>query len=149
MKPNQYQAMQERHQAEINASPMVFAFGQKQFEEAMKKLGLDPSETDKVCSLYGCGDIIRKTDLPAYLAMIERHRQEINEAIAADKTGDGFIFDMFDYELTNHEYGYTQDPTDTLRELGISWDQLSNDKRLTHGFEKACKQQIEWFDEHN
>lgn len=146
---DRYMEMQQRHQEEINAFPMVFAFGQKQFDEAMKKLGLKPDETDKVCSIYGAGDILLKSDVPAYLDMSKRHRKEMEDAIAADDSGDGFIFDMFDYELGNHEYGYTLDATDALHALSITWARLREDKRLLHGFEKACKNQIDWYNEHN
>lgn len=146
---NAYMEMKQLHQEDINAFPMVFAFGDKQFREAMQKLGLDPSETDKVCSIYGAGDILLKSDVPAYLEMTKRHQKEMEDAIAADGTGEGFIYDMFDYELSNHEYGYTQDPSDALDALGISWNKLGSDDRLLHGFKKACKDQTEWFDEHN
>lgn len=146
---NSYIEMKNRHQEEVNSFPMVFAFGKQQFGEAMKKLGLKPTETDKVCSLYGAGDIFRKTDVPAYLEMVKRHRGETEAAIAADKTGEGFIFEMFDYELGNHEYGYTGDPTDALDALGVTYKDLENSPALMCGFKKACKNQTDWYNEHN
>src|SRR5699024_276361 len=96
---NAYIEMNRRHQAEDGAFPMAYAFGDEQLKEAMKKLGLKPSDTDKVCTIYGAGDIIRKSDLPAYREMQMRHREELFKAINSDETGDGFIFDMFDCEL--------------------------------------------------
>lgn len=149
MSTNQYKAMIAKHQEEINSFPMVFAFGKDQFEQAMHKLGLDPSDTDKVCSFYGVGDIIRKSDVPALKQMIAKHEAEIKQAIADDETGEGFIFDMFNYELGNHEYGYTRDASDALVALGVSWDDLGNDARLMHGFKKACKSEVDWYDKHN
>lgn len=149
MKSNQYKAMIAKHQEEVNNFPMAFAFGKEQFAQAMRKLGLDLSDTDKVCSFYGVGDIIRKSDVPALKQMIAKHNAEIKQAIADDETGEGFIFDMFDYELSNHEYGYTRDASDALAALGASWDDLENDARLMHGFKKACKSQADWYDEHN
>ena len=74
---NAYIEMNRRHQEEVGAFPMVFAFGDEQLKEAMKKLGLKPSDTDKVCTIYGAGDIIRKSDLPAYREMQMRHREEL------------------------------------------------------------------------
>ena len=56
---------------------------------------------------------------------------------------------MFDCELANHEYGYTRDPNDALMALGISKNRIANDERLRHGFEKACRKQAQWDDEHN
>ena len=139
---NHYIEMKHRQQKEVEAFPMAFAFGQKQFEEAMRKLGLDPAETDRVCSLFGAGDIFRKEDVPAYLEMSSRHRDELRQAIVADKTGDGFIFEMFDRELEDHEFSYTGDVTDTLSALGISPQELNANPALRHGLEKACKSQI-------
>lgn len=136
---NAYAEMKKRHQAEISSFPMAFAFDRNQLVEAMKKLGLNPDETDKVCSLYGAGDIIRKSDVPTYKEMLLRHHRELRALIEADRTGNGFIFEMFDFELRNHEYGYTEDASDTLEALGISWDDLEKDARLMCGFQKACK----------
>lgn len=143
---NAYVEMKQRHQEEVNAFPMVFAFGDEQFKEAMKKLGLKPSDKNKVCTIYGAGDIIRKSDLPAYREMQKRHRNELVKAIADDKTGEGFIFDMFDYELANHEYGYTRDPYEALYALGLSMTAIETDDRMLHGFQKACKEQEDFYD---
>lgn len=146
---NAYIEMKNRQQEEVNAFPMAFAFNQKQLEEGMRKLGLDPSETDKVCSLFGAGDFLRKTDVPAFAEMSRRHRSELKAAMDADETGEGFIFEAFDAELSNHEYGYTGDATDALAALGITREDLEKDARLMHGFKKACKSQMDWYNEHN
>ena len=143
---NAYKELKDRQQEEVNNFPIVFAFGKEQFEEAMKKLGLDPSETDKVCSIYGIGDILLKSDVPAYMEMVKRHRDEMEKAIEADNTGDGFVFDMFDYELGNHEYAYTMDPTSALDALGINEEKLMSNPKLTQGFNKPCRSQIDWYD---
>ena len=66
-----------------------------------------------------------------------RHETELAEAIAADATGEGFIYEMFLYELDNHEYGYTRDTEDTLDALGYTAEQVLNDPRLKRGIEKA------------
>lgn len=81
--------------------------------------------------------------------MTLRHRKEFEDAVAADKTGDGFIYDMFDYELANHEYGYTRNPSDALAALGVSRKAIEKDPQLARGFKKACKHQEDWFDENN
>lgn len=135
---NAYVAMKRRHQNEINSFPIAFAFGRQQIAAAMKKLGLEPTDTEKVVSIHGNGDILRKTDIPAYLEMMKRHRTEMNEAIAADKSGRGFIFDMFKYELENHDYSWTQDPEDALDALGITYEDLENSDALMNGFKSAC-----------
>lgn len=56
-----------------------------------------------------------------------------------DKTGDGFIYQMFLCELSNHEYNYTEDVEETLDALGYTWEQIMADKRLLHGLKMAQK----------
>ena len=60
-------------------------------------------------------------------------------AISDYKTGDVFIYQMFLYELDNHEYGYTGDSEETLDALDYTMEQVQADARLLHGFEKARK----------
>ena len=56
--------------------------------------------------------------------MFARHHRELQEAIGADPTGRGFIYEMFRTELSNHEYAYTQDVSETLDCLGITQQML-------------------------
>lgn len=140
---NAYLEMKKRHQAEAAEFPVAFAFSEEQFEEAMKKLGLKASDASRVCSLYGIGDIFRKEDVPSYIKMREKQRREMDDAVLNDKSGEGFVYDMFDYELANHEYGYTLDPSEALEALGYSWSDIESNRTLQVGFEKACKHQIE------
>lgn len=74
-----------------------------------------------------------------------RHEAELEAAIEEDKTGEGFIYEMFLYELENHEYGYTRDTEDTLAALGYTADEVLGTPRLKRGIEKAvtviCKGQ--------
>lgn len=135
---NLYAEMRDRHQKEVNEFPMMFAFNNQQFDEGMRKLGLEPTDTDKIYSI-GYGGFIRKTDGDAFGEMITRHSTEIEQAVAADATGEGFIFDMFRYELANHEYGYTHDISDTLDSLDLTIEQVNADKRLLHGLKLAKK----------
>lgn len=137
---NSYSTLRERQQKEVNDFPMFFAFSNKQFEEGMKSLGLDPGDTKKIYSI-GAGGYIRKTDSDALHAMFDRHTKEMADAIAADETGEGFIFDMFNYELANHEYGYTGDPEPTLDALGMTMEEVKADSRLLHGWKLAVRRQ--------
>ena len=138
---NTYQAMKKRHQEEVNAFPMAFAFNDKQFAEGMKKLGLNPEDTDKIYSLTGTGGFYRRTDAINFHAMLDRHHDELQAAIDSDLTGEGFIFDMFNYELANHEYSYTGDISSTLEALNLTEDEVNNNKRLRHGLNLAIKAQ--------
>lgn len=139
---NEYRTMIEKHQQEVNKFPLGFAYGDKQFEEMMHKWGLDArkeSDLSQVSHLFA-GAYILKKDIPAYKDMSRRHSEEYEAAIAADKTGDGFCYEMFYYELCNHEFGYTGDYEDTLDALGLTWEQVQQQENLKHGLEKAAHQ---------
>lgn len=71
--------------------------------------------------------------------MFARHRKELEEAIAADKAGDNFIYEMFLTELSNHEYGYTGDVQDTLDALGITPQYMEAMPQLKAGLDLASK----------
>lgn len=145
---NAYQEMISKHQSEFNDFPMFFAFNKQQFSDGMQKLGLDPSDMNSIYS-FGAGGFYRKTDAPLLREMLVRHNQELVDAIAADRTGDGFIYDMFDYELSNHEYGYTQDLSDTLQALNLTPEEVNADPRYIHALTKAAREQTEFYEQTN
>ena len=130
--------MKDRQQKEFDAFPMRAAFSQQQFQQMMEKWGLTLHDTDKICSIGG-GCYIRKADIDAFVALINKTAAELKNAITADLTGDGFIFDMFVYELANHEYCITYDLEDTLDALGLTAEQINADKRFTHSLNKAIQ----------
>ena len=136
---NKYLELYEKQMAETNAFPMFFAFNRNQFEDGMRSLGLDPADIKSICRLGTTGGFIRASDAPALDEMMTRHYEEMQKAIAEDPTGDGFIFDMFNYELANHEYNYTHDPEPTLDALGLTMEQVRADPRLFHGWKKATR----------
>lgn len=135
-KENKYLILREKIQKEVNAFPMKFAFTNEQFANAMIELGLTEKDTDKIVGI-GYGGFIRKTDIDAYNEMNRRHRTEEKQAIDNDLTGEGYIKDMFEYELANHEYGYTYELDDTLEAVGLTIEEINNDERLKHGLELA------------
>ena len=142
---NRYAELRNRQQEEFNALPLGFAFGQKQFDEMMRGWGLDPEkDLDKILRIPG-GGYVQKKDADLLHQTTERHNKEMEAAIAEDKTGEGFIYEMFLYELDNHEYGYTRDTEDTLDALGYTAEEILGDPCLKRGIEKAvteiCKRE--------
>ncbi|MGC6586158.1 DUF7659 family protein [Paenibacillus sp. Dod16] len=135
---NLYKELKSKHQKEVSEFPMAFAFSNQQFKEGMEKLGLTESDMDKVCSI-GAGGFIRKQDSEALKDMRIRHSRELQEAIDNDQTGEGFIFDMFKYELANHEYSYTRDVESTLDALGFTAEEINANEKLRHGLAKAIQ----------
>ncbi len=142
---NTYRQLKNRQQKELDAFPLGTAFSNKQFEEMMQGWGFAVDETDKIISI-GAGCFIRKSDKEAFFNMFERHNKEMQDAIAADTTGDGFIYDMFYDELANHEYCITYDLDETLDALNLTAEQVNADKRLLHGLNKAEKNYLKNYD---
>jgi len=138
---NAYRLLKDKQQKEMNAFPLGAAFSNAQFEQMMQKWGLSVRDTDKIYSLGG-GCYIRKTDFTVFMDMIKRFEREKAEAIEKDSSGNGFIYDMFLYELAYHEYCVTYELDDTLYALGLTEEQVHSDKRLTHGLKKAIKEYL-------
>ena len=136
-----YKELKDRQQAEINAFPFIWAFNENQFADGMRRLGLDPTADRGQIVHVGGGGYIRKADKKALEDLFAKHRRELQEAIAADKTGDGFIYDMFYTELANHEYSYTGDVTDAVNACGLTVEQLNANPALIIGLKKAADDQ--------
>ncbi len=131
---NKYVELKNKLQKEFDEFPFGFAFSNEQFEKMKEELGVkDNSELISI----GAGGYIRKSDEKALDELINGKEKRIADAIAEDKTGEGFIKDMFLYELANHEYCITYDLSDTLYSLDLTMDDIKNDKRLLIGLELA------------
>lgn len=116
---------------------MRFAFSQEQFNEVMKEWGLHPKkDLDKIARIP-FGGFIQKKDAPLMHETFARHHKELQAAMDADPTGEGFIKDMFLCELENHGFNYTGTAEDALDVLGLSFEDVAADPRLARGLELA------------
>jgi hypothetical protein len=134
---NRYLELKQKQQKEINEFPFAFAFNDAQFEKGMRKLGLEPDNIGAIYKFGDTGGFYRRTDGQALFDMMERHEAEMKAAIDADPTGDGFIFEMFRYELSNHEYGYTGNVTATLEALDLTMADIRASDKLKNSLQKA------------
>ena len=141
-----YEAMQKRHQQEVNAFPMKWAFNNRQLEQGMRELGLNPSQTNEIVGIGG-GSFIRRSDRQAFIDMFKRQNAEQKAALAAQKTGDEYAYQMFLHELGNHEYVITGDLSDTLDACGLSAEQINNDPKLRRALARAIKDYMEATDQ--
>lgn len=139
---NKYEEIKNKHQKRVNDFPLGFAFSNEQFKNMMEKWGLTENDTDKIVSIDG-GGFLRKTDIEEYNKMWAEIRKEHKDLIGEDKTGEGYIKDMFVSELENHEYGYTYELDDTLDALELTREQIANSPSLSHGLELARKEILE------
>jgi len=83
----------------------------------------------------GSGMYVRRADMPLWIELESRHREELFNALGDEE----FAIQALVYELENHEYGVTDDVTDTLDALAISQSDLDNIPGLSECLEKAIK----------
>lgn len=133
---SKYTALKSKHQKEVDAFPFGFAFNQSQFNEMMAKWGLTPDDTDKIYKIGG-GGYVRKSDSDAMHEMFARHEAERKAAMQDDE----YLYQMFNYELANHEYSYTQDLTDTLEALGLTIEEINANPRMADALKRAIAAQ--------
>ena len=134
-----YRKLKLKHQAEVDAFPLGFAFSEKQFDKMMEDWGLSPEDTDKIYSIGG-GGFVRKSDADALHELFERHQAEHEAAMQDDE----YLFTMFNYELANHEYSYTYELDDTLDALGLSINEVNDTPRMAEALKKAIAAQEEF-----
>jgi len=132
MVKNKYIQLKDKIQKEINKFPCFFAFSEEQFKEGLKKL---KTTKENIISV-GYGGFIKKEDKKNYLDMFKNHNKEMEQA----RKDNLFLYEMFYYELANHEFIITYDYTDTLNSLGLEYEDL-NQREVTI-LEKAKTQYL-------
>lgn len=136
-----YQEMKKRHQDEINALPLAFAFSDEQLRAKLDAWNITEEEAVAGAIInIGHGGFIRSSDEALVMGAFERITREEDAARAADLTGDGYIYEMFLTELNNHEYSYTGDIMETLDALHITPEELNASPALQNGLKKAVKE---------
>lgn len=110
-----YKELRERHQKEIEALPLGFAFSDKQFEEMKQKLGV--TDNSELRRLGTAGTFYRKADQHLILDTFERHEEERQAAIFTPSgINTAYLEEMFYYEMCNHEYGINWDGDEEVLE---------------------------------
>ena len=133
-----YSELKSKHQKEVNAFPFGFAYNKDQYDEMMAKWGFKPTHRSQIMQLErGC--FIRKSDYKAMNEMFDRHAAERKEAMKDDD----YLYEMFNYELANHEYCITYDLTDTLDALCLTIDEINADPRMADALKRAIAVQKE------
>lgn len=127
-----YLELKAKHEKAISDFPIMFAFNKEQFSIGMRKLGLEENETSKICGIGGGGYIL-KTDADAFESLFTGFAAENAEA----RKDDEYLFQMFRYELANHEYNYTWDLEPTLRSLGLTLEEVKANAQMNAALRKA------------
>jgi hypothetical protein len=125
-----YAQQKKRHQDEISSVEGLFwAFSNSQLGEGLNKL----NATTKDIVSIGAGGFILRTELQAFKDLLAKHGLERKELKKDIKK----LFDALVYELRNHEYCVTYNPTDALDSLGLTKEDI--DPIL---LKKACKESL-------
>jgi len=116
-----YPALKASHRRELSAfAGIFFAFSKQQFNEGLKKVDLDPTETkDKLVSL-GAGGFLRRSRFDDFQALLAKHEAEMDVLKANPEALRAALI----YELRNREYCITRDPSSALRALGLTEDEI-------------------------
>jgi len=113
--------LKEKQSALIEELGVIFAFSNKQFEEAM-----DPKVEKYVRVASGC--YCPKPNIEQFL---KRHDEVVTEAIKQDLTENGKT-GVIHRELSNHEYSYSGDVFSTVQAL-VGYDITEADVRAETG----------------
>ena len=120
-----YNEQKDRHQKEFGEiKGMFFAFSPKQLKEGLQKIGLPPiAESNKLIYSLGAGGYILKENIGDLEALMKKHTKERKELRKDRKK----LLEALIYELNNHEYCYTGDPTDALEVLDLTRETVPAD----------------------
>lgn len=140
-----YSQMRERHQKEVDALPIEFAFSNKQFEEACKKLGVKNPKTE-LYKLPLSGGFYRRKDADLVYGTFDRHDKELSEAMADSE----FAVGAFKHEAWDHEIIYSYTPNADMADAfgyptkknkdgytEIDWGKVKNGTLLKECYEKG------------
>lgn len=123
---------------------VFFAFSDKQFKEGLEKFNIKENEVaDKLYKYFGGGYILKSAVEEEKQILKRQHRLQ-NKYFNNFKN----LVDALEYEMNNHECGYTGDYSEGLYALGYSWNDLENNKRLRKAYIIARKRVYDWFIEH-
>ena len=132
-----YTEFKNYRQNEINKLPLGFAYGNDQFNDMMKKWGLNAdkeSDLKQICRVYS-GCYIQKKDKELLHSTLDRLSEEESELFKNQE----FLVEALMCEMSNHEYGYTHDIEDTLNALGFELEDLQSNQLLASAVEIAKK----------
>lgn len=131
-----YLKLQEKQRKDLEEFPIAYAFNEEQLQQALEKLGATKEEC---VTLWNCGDIMKKTDVPAFKEMMKRHREEIYELLKNEQDAE----EAFLYEMDNHEYAINwSGDEDVLSCFNLTEEKL-REMDLVRAYQRARRQHME------
>lgn len=119
-----------------------FAFNDEQLEKGLQKFGIQREDMAEHFVRFTGGGFMLKSKVADYMELSNAIAKETEDAIHDAQTGPQFAYQMFYYELCNHEYSYTGDTWETLEALGMNYEEVREDPILFEALRKACKDVI-------
>ena len=143
MKPVQaYVELKKRQQKELEDFPIAYAFSNKQLEEALVKLGADSAA--ECVTVFGHGDIVKRSDAPKLVDIMRRHTEEIRDAMRDEE----FAEAAFLYEMDNHEYAINWSGDEDVLAAVCLDNKLLKEYGLKDAYRRATrahmKNAVEW-----
>ena len=126
-----YLDLQKKHQDELSAFPIAYAFNGQQLQEALEKLGA----TKREVTTLGYGTVLKKKDVPAFEALMKNHKHELYEAMKDEE----FAKAAFRYEMDNHEYAINWSADDDVLDCFNLDDVKLEEMGLEDAYERARK----------
>lgn len=127
-----YREMRAEQQARVNdflSEYAFFAFSDDQF-----RAGVDKLQTDDLVKIPG-GGFVRKDKKDDFIALMDRHAQELREALEDPETA----YQAFVAEIADHECGYTGDLTEALEALGLTTQDVKSNEMLFAALQRAVR----------
>ena len=140
MKAQAYLEMMKRQQQEMTDFPIAYAFNEKQLEEALEKL---EATKEECCTYLNMGDVMKKTDVPAFKAMLRRHTEELQNAMKNEQ----FAEETFRYEMDNHEYAINWSGDDDVLAALCLDKQMIKDFCLEDAYRRARNSHMRYMEE--
>ena len=126
-KQKEYLELKKKHEKGFEEFPIAYAFNDEQLKEALEKLG---ATKDECITVFGHGDIVKRTDAKALIELMGRHVSELKQKLKDDVE---FAEAAFLYEMDNHEYAINWSADeDVLDCFSINWDFIRK-----HGLQMA------------
>ena len=141
MKRQEYLDFKKQQEKEFAEFPIAYAFNDKQLQEALEKLDATKEECT---SVFGHGDIVKKDDVNALIALLQRHTRELHDKLREDKD---FAEAAFLYEMDNHEYAINWSADEDVMDcFSIDW-QMLRDWGLEDAYRRARNQHMKHAEE--
>jgi len=129
-----YAELSSMHQKEVDAFPLRAAFSPAQLKTGMEALGV---ESKNELHDIGGGCFIRRSDKDAFYEMMERHSNQLEKALEDDAFAIGALI----YELNNHEYVITGNPSEAMEILDFNIDNPRHVNLLNEALQQGSFQE--------